>query len=195
MQEYLIASSHSSAIASAEHTEKGLLHLVFFHDNSRARGPLLWSIATKHSVLCYWWFWRPFRKKIETALLKTRNMRPNYRGRVNWNMYSVVVQCLYLPTSMLLLTLAMMGGPWATCGFPNTTPKVGTKKFPLKLSVSLPTTIVHMLAKHKVWSHAGSTVNDARGISCSADFDQQKGFRGMQPRAQFLSYTYLSYMT
>ena len=48
-------------------------------------------------------------KKIETALLKTRNMRPNYRGRVNWNMHSVVVQCLYLPTSMLLLTLAMMG--------------------------------------------------------------------------------------
>ena len=110
MQEYLIASSHSSAVASAEHTGKGLLHLVFFfHNNSRTRGPLLWSIATKHSVLCYWWFWRPFRKKIETALLKTRNMRPDYRGRVNWNMHSVVVQCLYLPTSMLLLTLAMMG--------------------------------------------------------------------------------------
>ena len=47
--------------------------------------------------------------KIETALLKTRNMQPDYRGRVNWNMHSVVVQCLYLPTSMLLLTLAMMG--------------------------------------------------------------------------------------
>ena len=44
-------------------------------------------------------------KKNETALLKTRNMRPDYRGRVNWNMHSVVVQCLYLPTSML----AMMG--------------------------------------------------------------------------------------
>ena len=41
MQEYLIASSHSSAFASAEHTGKGLLHLVFFHNNSRARGPLL----------------------------------------------------------------------------------------------------------------------------------------------------------
>ena len=52
---------------------------------------------------------RPFRKKIETALLKTRNMQPDYRGRVNWNMHSVVVQCLFLPTSMLLLTLAMMG--------------------------------------------------------------------------------------
>ena len=44
---------------------------------------------------------------------------------------------------------------------------------------------MHILAKHKVWSHAGSAVNDARVISCSADFDQQKGFRGMQPRAQF----------
>ena len=51
-------------------------------------------------------------KKIETTLLKTRNMQPDYRGRVNGNMHSVVVQCLYLPTSMLLLTLAMMGAQW-----------------------------------------------------------------------------------
>ena len=89
-------------------------------------------------------------KKNETALLKTCNMRPDYRGRVNWNMHPVVVKCLYLPTSMLLLTLTMMGGPWAPCGFPKITPKLGTKKFPLKLSVYLPTTIVHILAKHKV---------------------------------------------
>ena len=87
------------------------------------------------------------------------------------------------------------GGPWPPCGFPKITPKVGTKKFPLKLSVPLPTTIVHILEKHKICSHAGSAVNDARGISCSADFDQQKGFRGMQPRAQFLNYAQLSYMT
>ena len=87
------------------------------------------------------------------------------------------------------------GGPWAPCGFPKITPKVGTKKMPLKLSVSLPTTIVHILAKHKVLSHAGSVVNDVGVTSCSTDFDQQKGFRGMQPRAQFLSYAQLSYMT
>ena len=49
-------------------------------------------------------------KKIETVLFKTRNMQPDYRERVIWNMHSVVVQCLYLPTSMPLLTLAMMGG-------------------------------------------------------------------------------------
>ena len=87
------------------------------------------------------------------------------------------------------------GGPWAPCGFPEVTPEVGTRKFPLKLSVTLPATIVHILAKHKVWSHAGSAVNDARVISCSADFDQQKGFRGMQPRAQFLRHAKLSYLT
>ena len=121
MQEYLIASSHSSAVASAEHTGKGVdTPTRFVHNNSRARGPLLWSIATKHSVLCYWWFWRPF-KKIETVLFKTRNMQPDYRERVIWNVHSVVAQCLYLPTSMLLLTLAMMGAwaleAWASCAF------------------------------------------------------------------------------
>ena len=53
-------------------------------------------------------FWRPFRKKSKQHFWETRNMQPDYRGRVNGNMHSVVDQCLYLPTSMLLLTLAMM---------------------------------------------------------------------------------------
>ena len=58
-------------------------------------------------------------------------MQSDYRERVIWNVHSVVVQCLYLPTSMLLLTLAMMGAwaleAWASCAFPKATSQVGTK--------------------------------------------------------------------
>ena len=111
MQEYRIASSHSSAVASAEHTGKGLLHLLVFfsiiihghegHFCDRSWQNIPCSANDDFDVHS--------ERKIETALLKTRNMQPDYRGRVNWNMHSVVVQCLYLPASMLLLTLAMMG--------------------------------------------------------------------------------------
>ena len=124
MQEYLIASSHSSAVASAEHTGKGLLHLLVLsiihghegHFCDRSRQNIPCSAIDDFDV---------HSKKIETVLFKTRNMQPDYRERVIWNMHSVVVQCLYLPTSMLLLTLAMMGAwaleAWASCGFPKTT--------------------------------------------------------------------------
>ena len=81
------------------------------------------------------------KKKIETALLKTRNMQPDYRGRVNWNMHSVVVQCLYLPTSMLLLTLAMMGALW----FSENNSQSGYEKIPFEtFSISPDNNCAHL---------------------------------------------------
>ena len=125
MKEYFIASSHSSAVASAEHTGKGVvtphtpwLHLLVFSIIIHGHEGHFVIDRDKTFRALLLMFLTSIPKKIETALLKTRNLQPDYRGRVTWNMHSVVVQCLYLPTSMLLLTLA--------CGFPKITPEVGT---------------------------------------------------------------------
>ena len=108
MQKYLIACSHSSAVASAEHTGKGLLHLLVLsiiihghegHFCDRSRQNIPCSAIDDLDV---------HSKKIETVLLKTRNMQPDYREPTS-NFPALHID---LPTSMLLLTLAMMGA-WA----------------------------------------------------------------------------------